>query len=408
MAKKRNKIVAERVVPETRSNVVEISISDPALAQYLGIAGMNTGLTVSETTAMGIPGYYRAISIVAGTIAGLPLKTYRRLNEEDRERVGSFLDDPAGPYPLTPFAWKEMVMLHLLNQGETFLMHVYNGAGALVGLWPVHPKAVSVEWAGADKLFTVEMSDGTDKKFSSQEMTQIMALTFDGLRGIAPITLFRQAIKIGLASELAALRSFTDGMLISGLVTPVDEDITEDEAKEIKRGLQAKIAGVENSGDIAVVNRALKFSPWAMSHADAQFLESREFQIIEFARMIGVPPHLVGATEKQTSWGSGVAEQNLGLARYTLMGWTTRIEEALSTLLPTPRFVEFDYKKMLQGSPAEEIRLLLEQVKGGLLTVDEARRIMNMPPMPKSEQPQPEQEIDGGEEDAKDSTLPSE
>jgi HK97 family phage portal protein len=356
------------------------SISDPALAEYLGLTyGIGIG-EVTETRALGITGYYRAINIVAGTIAGLPLKTYRRLPNDGKERVPSFLDKPAGPYPLSAFAWKEMVMLHLLLQGEVFLLHIYNQAGALVGLWPIHRGAVDVEWSGADKLFTVNMANGQKRVFTTSEMTHIMGLTIDGLRGIAPISLFRQAFKIGLAGELSAYRSFNNGLLIAGLVTP-DTDLDEEEAKAIKQGLSQKLSGTEHVGDIAVINRSLKFTPWQMSMEDAQFIQSREFQVVEFARMLGVPPHLVGATEKQTSWGTGVAEQNIGLSRYTLMPWTSRLEEPLSDLLQKSRFCEFDYAGLLQGSPAEEIRLLIEEVEGGLLTVDEARAIRNRPPL---------------------------
>jgi HK97 family phage portal protein len=380
--KKKGPIQAVQDAPvEERTSVVEISISDPALAQYLGISRSGT-LEVSESSALGSTAFYRAVSIIAGTIAGLPLKTYRRGPDDTRERSTSFLDHPAGPYPLTPFAWKELVMSHLLIQGETFLLHIYNGAGALVGLWPVHRSAVSdVEWSGTKKVFTVQMENGTTKLYTSDEMTHITGLTTDGLRGVAPLTLFRQAIQLGLAGDIAAKRSFSNGMLISGIVTP-DTDMEEEEAKTIKEGLMAKMTGVENAGDIAVINRSLKFTPWSMTLEDAQFLQSREFQIIEFARMFGVPPHLLGATEKQTSWGTGVAEQNLGLARYTLIPWTGRIEEALSELLVGTKFCEFDYKGLLQGSPADEINLLIAQVKGGLLTEDEARAILNRPPKP--------------------------
>jgi hypothetical protein len=88
----------------------------------------------------------------------------------------------------------------------------------------------------------------------------------------------------------------------------------------------------------------------------------------------------MGNTEKQTSWGTGVAEQNLALARFTLMGWSSRIEQVLSRRLPSNQFVEFDYTGLLQGTPAEEIRLLLEQTGGKpFLTVEEARKVRNLP-----------------------------
>lgn len=360
--------------------VRNVSISDPALAEYLGLSNSN-GLTVTEEKALGITAYYRAISIVAGTIAGLPLKTFKRLDDGSKERVQSFLDNPAGPYGLTPFAWKELVMLHLLNHGEAFLLHIYNNAGVLIGLWPIHPLAVSkVEWRGFIKEFTVSREDGTQVVYGENELTHVMGLSLDGTRGIAPITLFRNAFKLGLAGELAATRSFTDGLLIGGLVTP-EKDVEEDEALSIINNIRNKSTGVENSGDIILINRHLKFTPWTMTHEDAQFIESREFQVVEFARMIGIPPHLLGATEKQTSWGTGVAEQNIGLSRFTLMPWTSRLEEALSRLLMKTKFTEFDYAGLLQGSPAQEIDLLIKQVGGPFMTVDEARAIRNLPPL---------------------------
>lgn len=383
--------------PELEQRYHEFSVSDPALAAFLGLSdGVPLGEITSER-ALGVTAFYRAVSVVSGTIAGLPLKTYRKVGD-NKERVASFLDKPAGPFPLSAFAWKELVMVHLLLHGETFLAHVYNGAGALVGLWPVHPQSVQVEWANAtEKRFKVSMADGSHRYYESNEMTQIMGMTLDGSRGVSPLTIFRNTLKMGIASDYAAERTMNNGMLIAGIVTP-DSDISEEDAKIIKAGLNAKLTGAANAGDIAVVNKNLKFTPWSMTNEDAQFIETREFNVIEFCRMLGVPPHLVGATEKQTSWGTGVAEQNLGLARYTLMPWTSRLEEALSELLPNPRFVEFDYKGLLQGTPQEEIKLLIEQKDAGILTVDEVRAILNMPPMPESEKPQPVAPVEEPEE----------
>lgn len=369
----------------------EFSVSDPALAEFLGISGIGYS-PVSEESALGVTAYYRCINIIAGTIAGLPLKTYRE-TETGKERVRSFLDNPSGPYNLPSFNWKELVMVHLLTRGESFLLHIKNGAGAVIGLWPIHPTAVKVERRGYDKHYEVTLANGDKREYQSDEMTHIMGLTFDGNRGVSPLTLFRRTIQLGINVDIAASRSFSNGMLIAGIVTP-DTDMEEEDAKVIKAGLNAKLTGVENAGDIAVVNRNLKFQQWSMTNADAEFLSSREFQVVEFCRMLGVPPHLVGATEKQTSWGTGVSEQNVGLARYTLMSWTSRVEEALSALLPNPRFAEFDYSGLLQGSPKEEITLLIEQVKAGILTADEARAIRNYKPLPKSATPTPDEKDD--------------
>lgn len=392
-------ILASLFKPKTeRRSGPTFSISDPAFAEWLKMNGFAVGELTTER-AMGITAYYRAVALIAGTIGSLPLKTYRERPDETRTRVKSFLDNPAGPYPLTPFAWKELVMVHMLTKGESFLLHVFNGAGALVGLWPVHPDAVmDVQWSGAEKVFKVQTGDGEIRPYTQAEMTHVPGLTLDGKRGISMLTLFRKTITTTIAHEAAAYNSATKGLQIAGLVTP-ETDLDEDEAKAIKKSLDAGAGGPDHAGGIAVINRQLKFTPWTMTAEEAQFLQSREFNVVEFARMFGLPPFLLGAVEKQTSWGTGVAEQNLGLQRYTLSPWTSRLEEALSRLLPAPRFVEFDFKGLLQGTPAQELELLIKQVEAGLLTKDEARAILNRPPLPASAAPtaQPTEPTPDGE-----------
>lgn len=378
---------------ETRS----ISIGDPALADYFGYGGkVLAGVTVDESSAVGLTAVFRAVSIIAGTIAGLPLRSLRDTPDGERERVPSWLDRPSGPTgPYTQFEWVELVMVHQLLHGNAFLRHVYSGSDALVGAIPVHPAAVTVrpiqtaeelaEYGGPGgtfrKWFEVHMADGSVQKLTEADMTQVPALSTDGLCGIAPIEAHRQALGTGIAGDRAAARLFGSGLLLSGLVSG-DEGLSQDEAAEAYAALKEKMAGSDHAGDFAFINAQLKFTPWSIPPADAQFIESRVHQIEEVARIFGIPPHLLGQTEKQTSWGTGVAEQNRGLARYTLMPWTSRLEQRLSNLLPNGTKAEFDYSGLLQPAPEVEIPLLINQVAAGLLTLNEARRIRNLPPLP--------------------------
>lgn len=376
------------VAVETRSwNGPSFSLGDPALAAYLGLGGRtDAGVAVNETSAMALSAVWRCVSLIAGAIAQLPLKSYRRGTDDERSRVVSFLDDPGGPR-LSPCEFKELVMVHLLLHGNAYLLHEFNQAGAISALWPLHPSLVSVEPdLDVGKTFRVDVPGRPQKILMPFELTHIMGMTLDGVRGLSPLETQRQAIGTGLAGDKSAARHFSSGMLLSGVVSS-DETLTEKQAEAIKAGLKAKLAGTDNAGDIAVVNASLKFSPWAMSAVDAQFLESRHYQVEEIARVYGVPPHLLAQTEKQTSWGTGVEEQNRGLARFTLKPWTTRIEERLSRLLPSPRFCEFDFTGFLEPAPEQEIPLLIDQVAAGLLTVDEARKIRNMPPLPPGAHP---------------------
>lgn len=364
----------------------QISVGDPALAEFLGLSGIYGSQSTTEWQALGLTAIYRCQALIAGTIAGLPLKVYRTDPiSGERERVEHWLSSsPAGPFDITPYNWVETVVLYLLNHGESYLKSIRTDGHELVGLYPTHPLAISrVKWSGFDKIFSVQMADGSVEQLATGEMVQTLGMTLDNLRGLSPLALFRQALTISRQGELAAARTFSDGALYGGLVTTA-EDVDEIEAKEIKDRLKANSAGAQHAGDIAFVNRSLVFTPWTMSNRDAEFLASRAFQIDEACRIYGVPSHLVNATEKQTSWGAGIQEQDLALARYTLSSYTGRIESSInrSEILAPGLHCEFDYSGLLAGTPAQEIELLLAQIEGGLLTPDEARAIRNLPPTP--------------------------
>lgn len=361
-----------------------ISIGDPAFVDFFGLGGNLSGVQVSELSSLGVAAVWRAVTVLSSAVANLPLKTYRELEDGERIQTGSFLDDPAGFESMTPYEWVETVMVHLLLHGNAFLLHVYGGAGQLMGLLPVHPSAVGITLDSSipgGKLFTVTLRDGSVLALTAVDLTHIPGMTTDpNGRGLSPIHVARNSMGTSIAADRAAARLFGNGMLVSGLVTPL-EDLTEEEAKQIKEGLRAKMLGVDNAGDVAVINRQLKFEKWSMTPEDSQFIESRAFQIDEIARIFGVPPHLLMEMTKQSSWGTGLIEQNQAWARYTLSSWTTRIEQRLSRLLPKPRFCEFDYKGLLRPTPGEEINLLLAEVNGGLISLNEARKIINLPPV---------------------------
>jgi len=371
------------------------SVADPGLARIFQIGPPNfSGVDVGETTAMSLSAVYRAVALIAGTIGTLPLRTLRdNPATGQRERYQSVFDDPGGPYGPTPMSWKETITAHLLLHGNAYLRHIYGGAGQLVALEPIHPLSVTVElprpgednWPLGNKWFRVSLLDNKQIRLDSNDLTHIMGLSLNGIVGMSCIEAARNGLGTALAGDRAAAKMFSTGALVSGMVT-AEDDMDEAEATIVKASLDRSMNGWENAGTIPVINRKLKFQQWSMSATDAQFLESRAFQVEEIARWFGVPPHLLMQTDKQTSWGTGVEEQNLGLARFNLNGWTTRIEQPLSRLLPGPRWVEFDFAGLERPTPEDEINLLIAQVNAGLLTVDEARAIRNLPPLP----PKPE------------------
>lgn len=388
------------LLPETHPAIerrAELSIGDPALAEYFNVAGPTlAGVDVTETSTLGLTAVYRSVAIIAGTVAGLPLRALRTDAEGTRTRVeGTWLDTPSGPGgPYTQYEWLELVMTHLLLHGNAYLSHIYNGGGALVGLDPIPPGAVTVKrieseedlanYGGSSglfrKYFDIALADGSTMTLTQAELTHIPGLSTDGVRGLSPIEIHRQSIGTGIAGDRATARMFGSGLMLAGLVSG-DDGLSQDDAAEALAQLKAKMSGPSHAGDIAFINAQLKFTPWSLPPADAQFIESRGFQINEVCRMFGVPKQLL-MEDGASTWGSGVAELLRWMARTTLMPWTTRLEQRLSTLLSRPVKAEFDYKGLLQPAPEVEIPLLIAQVEAGLLTVDEARRIGDRPPLP--------------------------
>ncbi len=368
----------------------------PAIAALLGYADPSIGV-VGENAALNLSSVFRAVSIVAGSIGGLPLRTMRGTEAAKAARVPSFLDNPGGDL-YTPVEWAELTMVHLLLHGNAYLHHIKDGTGRLRALHPIHPSHVGTEWDSTrpgGKRFEVTLLTGEHhsevrtETFDSRTMTQIMGPSLDGLVGLSALTCGRLSLGTALAGERAANRQMRNGSMIAGLVSPADAeaDLDEDEAKVVKDAVNRTMVGPEHAGDIAVMSRALKFQQWQMTAADAQFIESRVFSVDEVGRWFGVPPHLLGLTEKSSSWGQGIAEQNRGLARYTLSSWTGKIQQRMTRLLPAAQYAEFDYTAFVRPSPEDETRLLIDQMNSGLLTQNEARAIINRPPLPGGDTP---------------------
>lgn len=375
---------------QERADGPEFSLADPALAEFLGLDRASAaGVPVNERTSLGLTAVYRSVALIAGTIASLPMNTYRKNADGERERIpGGVFDDPGGIYGMSPFQWKELMCAHLLLHGNFYGLHTYNNAGGLAGMLPLHPSSVSVRFdamAVGGKIYTVPLVNGGRREVTSQDLTHIMALGTDGMIGMSPLTLARNSLGTGIAADNAAARMFANGLLLGGIAS-VDEEITQEQGDQLKERIKVKMAGSHNAGDIMVVPVKMKFSPWTMPARDAQFVEARGFQIEEIARIYGIPKVLL-AQDGASTWGSGIAEMVRGMARFTFAPWTARIEERLSMLLTGKpgqapgKYVEFDYTGLLQPTPTEVTANLIAEVEVGLMTVNEARKVQNRPPL---------------------------
>lgn len=372
-----------------------VSIGDPAAAALFQLGDNYSGVTVGEHGASTLSAIWRALSLLSGSLGMLPLLTEVEDDAGNVQRVkGSVFDDPGGTDGMTPFEWTRTLVVHLKLHGNVYLMKIRNGAGALVALVPVHPLAVRPYEATAEQVaagevpkgglwFDLKLDDGEKVTYDATQILHIPGLSLDGKIGMSLVQVARQSLGTAIAGDRAAAKVFNTGAMIAGIVSPDGDDVEGFDAQGIKRELRREATGYDNAGGIAVINRVLKFTPWTMTMQDAQFLQSRQFSIEEIARWTGVPPHLLMQTEKQTSWGTGVEEQNRALSRTVLGPDATLIEQRLSRAVrPAAKRVRYDFTALERPSPDRELELTLQQWNADVLTLNEVRKARGLEPIP--------------------------
>lgn len=384
---------------ESRSGGSGNSLNNPStpLSSDSIVAVLGTGFTtdagvnVGETNAMRLTAAYRSVQVIAGTVASLPRNVY----DSDPPNVDGSVDRQVIPFPLmqqpypdmTGYEWVELVLTHLLLWGNAFCLKIPDQLGNVVRLLPMLPYDVTPQrrllpngQAYGPKVYQMSPRIGGGY-LTDDEILHIPGLGYDGIRGLSPVALCRQAYGLGIAAEEAASRLYGNGNLLGG-VLQTDQKLNDDQANSMKLRWRERISGLARAHEVAILDAGLKFQPVAMPARDAQFLESRQFQISEVARIYGVPPHLLMDLDKTSSWGQGVAEQSLGFVRFTLNFWLKRIEERIDFgVLPAGQHFEFDFRGLLRGDTSARYQAYLTGLAGKFLTPNEVRRWEGLAPI---------------------------
>lgn len=388
-------IVSGGQVTATRASFENpsISLSDASLINMLG-GDIQTaaGPLISEqgaiTTMIAV---YRAIALISGLVAGLPLKVYRYAGKS--EVTVRCLEDPG--YDRTPFELWETVMTHLLGWGNGWVFKERDAFGVIQHLVPIFPGRVHPKYFRPGelvpegvKVFEVDQPDGSKLPLTNYELMHIPGLSYDGLLGVSPVGVARQAIGTQKAADDLAARMFSSGNMIGGILR-TDRSLSQAQADAVKARWREKMQGAKHAHDIAVLDAGLEFTPTTLAPEEAQFLQTRRWQVIEVARVFGLPPHLLGDVERSTSWGTGIEQQNIGFVTYTVRSWLTRIEQRVTRQVVTPKtqFAEFMVDGLLRGSIAERYAAYSTGVAGGWLTRNEVRVMENKQPLPGLDEP---------------------
>ena len=356
--------------------------------------GTTSGKPVNEHTAMQMTAVYSCVRILAEAVAGLPLHLYKYTASGSKEKALShplyfLLHDEPNP-EMSSFVFRETLMTHLLLWGNAYAQIIRNGKGEVIALYPLMPNRMSVDrdYSGALYYTYTRYSDeaptmnGMTVTLRPSDVLHIPGLGFDGLVGYSPIAMAKNAIGMAIACEEYGAKFFANGAAPGGVL---EHPGTIKDPQKVRDSWNAAYQGSSNSHRVAVLEEGMKYQSIGISPEQAQFLETRKFQINEIARIFRVPPHMVGDLEKSSF--SNIEQQSLEFVKYTLDPWVIRWEQAISRSLLRPDekklyFAKFNLDGLLRGDYVSRMNGYATARQNGWMSANDIRELENLDRIP--------------------------
>ena len=338
------------------------------------------GRSVTADNARQVATVWACQSLIADAIASLPIDVYRRTIENGRRRrvqvdAPRWIEQP-NPFE-TPYSFWHKVMISLLGQdGNAFINTVRDSSGAIVSAFVWDPLMVDVDEKSATPVYRYNGVEYTER-----EVIHIPAFTVPGKRrGISVIDHAREANGLAMAAEEFGARFFSQGTTMSGVIqhpgTPKPGEVAI-----MRASMRKTHTGLKNSHAVGILTGGATWQQVSITPEQAQFLATRRFQNIEIAKLYRVPPHIIDPTV-QSTWGSGIEEQNLFFATYTLVPWLVRLEQAITSRLAPGMFVKFNLDALLRAKLTERFAAYATAIQNGFMNPDEARDKEDYEPIP--------------------------
>ena len=364
------------------------------------LGGTSSGKYVTERSAMQMTAVYCCVRILSEAVASLPLQFYRYTDDGGKEKAVEhplyfLLHDEPNP-EMTSFIFRETLMTHLLLWGNAYSQIIRNGKGEVVALYPLMPDRMKVDRDEHGRLYyeyTVYDADdvdgrkGTNKvgrtvRLQPHDVLHIPGLGFDGLVGYSPIAMAKNAIGLAIATEEYGSKFFANGAAPSGVL---EHPGTIKDPSKVRESWQATFGGSGNANKIAVLEEGMKYTPISISPEQAQFLETRKFQIDEIARIFRVPPHMIGDLEKSSF--NNIEQLSLEFVKYTLDPWVSRWEQAMVRALLTPDekkkyFFKFNVDGLLRGDYQSRMNGYATARQNGWMSANDIRELENLDRIP--------------------------
>lgn len=349
----------------------------------------DAGEIVTDDTALSLSAVWACVNLVAGTIASLPLMVYRtdatgrRTVARDHRLYRVLHDSPN--YDQTAVDFWEFVSASLELWGNAYARIERTGKD-VSGLHPIAPSLVNVRRMASGTLEYRWTEDGRSYVETDATMMHIRGFGGNPLGGMSTLHFGRNAFSLARAVDRSAGGMFKNGLRPSGVLT-FEAWLSPEQRELAEKKLTEKFLGAMNAGRPLILEGGTKWAQLTISPEDAQMLESRSFSVEEICRFFGVPPHMVGRTEKSTSWGTGLEQQTLGFQKFTLRRRLKRIEQALEKQLLRAEdraagiTIEFNLEGLLRGDSAARASFYQSGLANGWMTINEVRALENMPPV---------------------------
>lgn len=356
----------------------------------------SSGAKVTERTAMQMTAVYSCVRILSEAVAGLPLHLYRydesgsKVKATDHGLYYLLHDEPNKE--MTSFVFRETLMTHLLLWGNAYAQIIRNGLGEIIALYPLLPSRMRV---GRDKnkdLFYEYTPTSNEASLESEtvrltpaDVLHIPGLGFDGLVGYSPIQMAKNAIGMAIACEEYGASFFANGAAPGGVLE--HPGVIKD-PERVRASWSKLFGGPSNANKIAVLEEGMKYTPISISPEQAQFLETRKFQINEIARIFRIPPHMIGDLEKSSF--SNIEQQSLEFVKYTLDPWVVRWEQSIARTLLAPGekgklFARFNVEGLLRGDYASRMNGYAVGRQNGWMSANDIRALENLDRIPAEE-----------------------
>lgn len=360
---------------------------DPNFAELLrgGFASIS-GRRVDDHAALRVATAWRCVSLISGAVAGLPIDLMRRVDE--RTRV------PAENSPLReiltvrPNKWQtapefmRLMMVWLLLRGNAYALKVRT-LDRLVGLLPLHPDRMTVEQNDDLSLtYKYRRKDGQVVTLAQTDVLHFRGMSLDGVTGLSVLSYARETFGLALDAETANANLYKNGAFVTGALRH-PQKLSEAAYGRLRQSLDTK-SGADAAGQSLILEEGMEWQSIGMTAQDAQFLELRLFTAGDVALFFGVPPFLVNATEKATSWGTGLAQQKLAFYQFTLNEHLTALKSALRRdVLPANEpdlYVWFDEKGFMRSDFDTMLKSFAVSIQWGVLSPNDCRALLDLPP----------------------------